>query len=147
MTRLDQVARAFVSLIVQAEPWSGFGPGAKGTPEERAAAFQAVLDEAGYFAYVAPWEPGTEFDISGPDDIEVLLWFMGMMDTMPRGKLEDEEQHVVNRIVSSKKRREDEEELDTTDYVTLEEAENEVLGVTAERPSLWAIIAKLFQSG
>jgi hypothetical protein len=115
----------------------------KATPEERAAAFQAVLDEAGYFAYVAPWEPGTEFDITGPDDIEVLLWFMGLLETMPRGKLEDEEQHVVNRMVSSKKRRIDEEELDTTDYETLEEAENEVQGVPAERPSLWTMIVKI----
>lgn len=147
MTDLDRLARAFVSLIIQAEPWSGFGPGPKATPEERAAAFQLVLDEAGYFAYVAPWEPGTEFDISGPDDMEVLLWFMGLLDTMPRGKLEDEEQHVVNRMVSSKKRRIEEEELDTTDYETLKEAENEVQGVPAERPSLWAMIANLIQSG
>ncbi len=147
MTRLDRVARAFVSLIIQAEPWSGFGPGPPATPEERAAAFQAVLDEAGYFAYVAPWVPGTRFDISGPDDIEVLLWFMGLLDTMPRGKLEDEEQHVVNRMISSKKRRIDEEEIDHTDYETLEEAENEVQDVPVERPSLWAMIADLLQSG
>jgi hypothetical protein len=134
-------------LIIQAEPWSGFGPGAKATPEERAAAFQAVLDEAGYYAYVAPWKPGTDFDLSGPDDMEVLLWFMGMLDTMPRGKLEDEEQHVVNRMVSSKKRRKEEEETDTTDYETLEEAENEVRGVPEERLTLWELFAKLFQSG
>ena len=147
MTRLDKVARAFVSLIVQAEPWSGYGSGVSATPEERAAAFQAVIDEAGYFASVAPWEPGTAPSISGQDDVEVLLWFVGMIDTMPRGKLEDEEQHVVNRMVSSKKRRKDEEEMDNTDYETLEEAENEVREVTVERPALWEIIAKLFQSG
>jgi hypothetical protein len=106
-----------------------------------------VIDEAGYFAFAAPWEPGTEFSVSGSDDMEVLLWFMGMLDTMPRGKFEDEVQHVVDRITKSKKRREDEEELDTTDYETLEEAENEVQVVPAERPSLWVMIVKLFQSG
>ena len=147
MTELDRLARAFVSLIIQAEPWSGFGPGPKATPEERAVSFQEVIDEAGYFAYVAPWEPGTELDISGPDDMEVLLWFMGMTDTMPRGKLEDEEQHVVDRMISSKKRRKDEEEMDTTDYETLEEAENVVQDVSDERPTLWEIVVKLFQFG
>ncbi len=145
MTRLDQVAQTFVYLIVQA--WKGFRPGRHATPEERADAFQAVLDEAGYFAHVEPWEPGKEVRISGLDDMEGLLWFMGLLDTMPRGKFEDEVQHVVDRMIRSAKRREDEEELDNTDYETLEEAENEVQGVVAERPSLWTMIANLFQSG
>ena len=136
--RRYQVAESFVRLIVR--------EGQEATPEERAVAFQAVVDEAGYFAYVDPWEPGTEFSISGSDDMEVLLWFVGMLDTMPRGKLEGEVQHVVKRMTKSKKRREDEEELDTTDYEALEEAENEVQGVPAERPSLWAMIVGLFQS-
>ena len=147
MTRLDQVAQTFVYLIVQAEAWNGFRPGLSATPEERADAFQAVLDEAGYFAHVEPWEPGKEFRISGLDDMEGLLWFMGLLDTMPRGKFEDEVQHVVERMIRSKKRREDEEELDTTDHETLEEAENEVRGVVSERPPLWAMLVKLFQSG
>ena len=146
MTRLDQVAQTFVYLIVQAEAWNGFRPGLHATPEERADAFQAVLDEAGYFAHVEPWEPGTDLSISGLDDLEGLLWFVGLLGSMPRGKFEDEVQHVVDRMISSKKRREDEEELDTTDYETLEEAENVVKGVTAERPSLWAMIVGLFQS-
>jgi hypothetical protein len=146
VTRLDKIAETFVFLIIQADPWSGFGPGVKATPEERAAAFQAVLDEAGYFAHVEPWEPGTDIRISGLDDMEGLLWFAGLLGTMPRGKFEDEVQHVVERMIRSKKRREDEEELDTTDYETLEEAENVVQGVTAERPSLWAMIVGLFQS-
>ncbi len=146
MTRLDQVAQTFVYLIVQAEAWNGFRPGLHATPEERADAFQAVLDEAGYFAHVEPWEPGMDLGISGLDDMEGLLWFVGLLGTMPRGKFEDEVQHVVDRMIRSKKRREDEEELDTTDYETLEEAENVVHGVTAERPSLWAMIVGLFQS-
>lgn len=146
MTRLDQVAQTFVFLIVQAEAWNSFRPGLHATPEERAEAFQDVLDEAGFFAHVEPWEPGKEFRISGLDDMEGLLWFMGLLGTMPRGKFEDEVQHVVDRMISSKKRR-IEEELDTTDHETLEEAEDKVQGVTAERPSLWAMIANLIQSG
>jgi hypothetical protein len=78
--------------------------------------------------------------------MEGLLWFVGLLGTMPRGKFEDEVQHVVERMISSKKRREDEEETDTTDYETLQEAENEVQSVPAERPSLWAMIVGLFQS-
>ncbi len=147
MTRLDQVAQTFVYLIVQAEDQNGFRPGLHATPEERAEAFQAVLDEAGFFVHVAPWEPGKEFRISGLDDMEGLLWFMGLLDTMPRGKFEDEVQHVVGRMIRNKKRRIEEEELDTTDYETLEEAEDEVQGVEAERPSLWAMIVNLIQSG
>jgi hypothetical protein len=145
--RREKIAQTFVYLIVQAEAWNGFRPGLSATPEERADAFQAVLDEAGYFAHVEPWEPGKEFRISGLDDMEGLLWFMGLLDTMPRGKFEDEVQHVVDRMIRSKKRREDEEETDTTDYGTLEEAEDEVQGVKAERPSLWAMIVNLIQSG
>ncbi len=53
--------------------------------------------------------------ISGLDEVESLLWFMGL--------------------------------LDNTDYETLEEAENEVQGVIAERPSLWAMIANQIRSG
>lgn len=155
MTRLDQVAQTFVYLIVQAEAWNGFRPGLHATPEERAEAFQAIVDEAGYFAHIAPWEPGTEFSVSGPDDVEVLLWFMGMLETMPRGKFEDEIQHVVDRMISSKKRRTEEEDLyttdDTADYKirrrVLEEAENKVQDIVAERPSLWAMIVKRIQSG
>ena len=79
--------------------------------------------------------------------MEGLLWFMGLLDTMPRGKFEDEVQHVVGRMIRNKKRRIEEEELDTTDYETLEEAEDEVQGVKAERPSLWAMIVNLIQSG
>jgi hypothetical protein len=146
VTRLDQVAQTFVYLIVQAEAWNGFRPGLSATPEERAAAFQGVLDEAGFFAHVEPWEPGKDLSISGLDDMEGLLWFVGLLGTMPRGKFEDEVHHVVKRMVSSKKRRKDEEETDTTDYEALEEAENEVQGVKAERPSLWAMIVGLFQS-
>ncbi len=145
MTRLDQVAQTFVYLIIQAEASNGFRPGPHATPEERADAFQDVLDEAGFFAHVEPWEPGKEFRITGLDDMEGLLWFMGLLDSMPRGRFEDEVQHVVGRMIRSKKRREDEEELDNTDYETLEEAENEVQDVTAERPSLWAMLVKLFQ--
>jgi hypothetical protein len=147
VTQLDRVAQTFVYLIVQAEAWNGFRPGLHATPEERAAAFQDVLDEAGFFAHVEPWEPGAAIRISGLDDMEGLLWFVGLLDTMPRGKFEDEVQHVVRRMVRSKKRRVEEEELDTTDYETLEEAETEVRGVTVERPSLWAMIAKLLRSG
>jgi hypothetical protein len=145
--RREKIAQTFVYLVVQAEAWSGFLPGISVTPEDRADAFQEVLDAAGYFAHVDPWEPGTKLSISGSDDMEVLLWFMGMLDTMPRGKFEDEVQHVVDRIIKSKKRREDEEEMDTTDYETLEGAENEVQGVPAERPSLWAMIVNLIRSG
>jgi hypothetical protein len=145
--RRKQIAQTFVYLIVQAEAWNGFRPGLSATAEERADAFQEVLDEAGYFAHVEPWEPGTDLSISGLDDMEGLLWFVGLLGTMPRGKFEDEVQHVVERMIRSKKRREDEEETDTTDYETLEEAEDEVQGVKAERPSLWAMIVKLFQSG
>lgn len=147
MTRLDQVAQTFVFLIVQAEAWSGFRPGLDATPEERAAAFQDVLDEAGFFAHVESWEPGKDFRISGLDDMEGTLWFMGLLGTMPRGKFEDEVQHVVDRMISNKKRRTEEEELGTTDHETLEEAENKVQDVTPERPSLWAMIAKLIRSG
>ncbi len=154
MTQLEQIAQTFVLLMVQAEVHA--------SPEERADVCQSVLDEAGFFAHVEPWEPGTEFGpgttiivchsvlrigISGLDEVESLLWFMGLLDTMPRGKFEDEVQHVVNRMLRSKKRREDEEELDNTDYETLEEAENEVQGVIAERPSLWAMIANQIRSG
>ncbi len=146
MTRLDQVAQTFVYLIVQAEAWNGFRPGLHATPEERAAAFQDVLDEAGFFVHVEPWEPGKEFRVSGLDDMEGLLWFMGLLGTMPRGKFEDEVQHVVDRMISSKKRR-NEEELDTTDHETLEEAENEVQDIVAKRPSLWAMLVKRIQSG
>jgi hypothetical protein len=144
--RREKIAQTFVYLIVQAEAWSGFLPGLSVTPEDRADAFQEVLDEAGYFAHVEPWEPGTDLRISGLDDMEGLLWFVGLLGTMPRGKFEDEVQHVVDRMISSKKRREDEEKTDTTDYETLEEAEDEVQGVKAERPSLWAMIVGLFQS-
>jgi hypothetical protein len=147
VTRLDQVAQTFVYLIVQAEAWNGFRPGLSATPEERAAAFQGVLDEAGYFAHVEPWEPGKDLSISGLDDMEGLLWFVGLLGTMPRGKFEDEVQHVVERMIRSKKRREDEEETDTTDHEALEEAEDEVQGVKAERPSLWAMIVNLIRSG
>jgi hypothetical protein len=147
VTRLDQVAQTFVYLIVQAEAWNGFRPGLDATSEERAAAFQDVLDEAGFFAHVEPWEPGKDFRISGLDDMEGTLWFMGLLGTMPRGKFEDEVQHVVNRMLSSKKRRTEEEESDTTDHETLEEAENKVQEVTAERPSLWAMIVNRIQSG
>lgn len=138
MTRLNQVAQTFVYLIAQDLP---------ATPEERAEAFQAVLDEAGFFVHVQPWEWGTDPHTSGLDDMEGLLWYVALLDTMPRGKFEDEVQHVVDRMISSKKRREDEEELDTTDYETLEEAEDEVQGVKAERPSIWEMFVNLIQSG
>lgn len=149
MTELDRKAEKFVSLIVQAEAWNGFGPGVRATPEERAAALQSVVDAAGYFVYIAPWEPSTDLYsvVSGPDDIEVLLWLVGMLETMPRGKLEDEEQHVVDRIISSRKRRIEEEKLDTTDWETLEAAENQVHAITAERSSLWEILVNLLPSG
>jgi hypothetical protein len=147
VTRLNQVAQTFVYLIVQAEAPNGFRPGLHATPEERADAFQAVLDEAGYFAHVEPWEPGKEFRVSGLDDMEGLLWFMALLDTMPLGTFEEEVQHVVERMIRSKKRREDEEETDTTDYEALEEAENEVQSVKAERPSLWAMIVNKIRSG
>ncbi len=148
MTRLEQIAQTFVYLIVQGDGWNSQVPAEiRDSPEERAAAFQSVLDEAGFFAHVEPWEPGQDVRISGLDDMEGLLWFVALLDTMPQGKFEDEVQHVVGRMIRSKERRIEEEELDTTDYETLEEAEDEVQGVKAERPSLWAMIVNLIQSG
>lgn len=153
MTNLDKVAQSFVFLIVQAQPYRAmtrdFEQGVKVPPEERAKAIQSVLDAAGFFVQVAPWDPGTDFFevLSGADDIESLLWLWGLFHSMERGKLERECQHVVDRILNAKKRRIEEENIDTTDYGTLIEAEQKVRTLPNERLSLWSMIANLLRSG
>ncbi len=140
MTDLDRIVRNFVDLIVQTE--------VRGTPAERAAALQAVLDEAGFFVYVENLEPDAQFSevLFGYDDIDALLWLHGLFCSIGKGNLLDPQQ-IVDRIRKNRERRSQEEGMDTTDYEGLEAIERQVHAISIERPSLWAMIASLFRSG
>lgn len=146
MTDLNRIVQNFVDLIVHTD-CDRFRE-APGTPEERAAALQAVLDEAGFFVYVENLEPGAQFSevLFGYDDIDALLWLHGLFRYMGKGDLLDPQQ-IVDRIRKNRERRSQEEGMDTTDHERLEAIERQVHAIPTERPSLWAMIESLFRSG
>lgn len=81
------------------------------TEDERIAAFQAVLDEAGFdakancapiFGAFLQQEPICD----GPDVAEADVWARAMLDTMPRGEFNAEVQHIQDAIDHAKADRE-----------------------------------------
>ena len=145
MTDFDRKVRDFVDLVVQTE--------VQCTPSERAAALQAVLDEAGFYVYVGDLEPNAQFSevVSGYDDIEALLWLHGLFLSLEKGSLLDSQQtveQIADKMRRVQKRRSQEEGTDTTDHERLEATEQQVRVMPpTERPSIWVMIANLFRSG
>lgn len=72
---------------------------------ERIAATQAVLDAAGFKATAAC---GPVFGgiwpkpCTGPDAERAMEWLQKLTDQMPRGRFQDEEAHVAERIKAAK---------------------------------------------